>query len=46
MDWGQRRRLCVSELVNETLELLEITGGREAFEHIRYMIPSYESVMQ
>eukprot|EP00624_Nannochloropsis_granulata_P005524 evm.model.NODE_39470_length_18909_cov_33.933311.5 len=46
MDWGQRRRLCVSDLVKETLELLETTGGRKAFEHIRYMIPGYESVMK
>jgi hypothetical protein len=45
MEWGQQRRLCVSDLVNETLELLEITGGREAFVHIRYMIPTYDSVM-
>ena len=46
MEWGQQRRLCVSDLVNETLELMEITGGREAFVHIKYMIPTYDSVMK
>lgn len=36
----------MSDLVNETLELMEITGGRKAFVHIRYMIPTYDSVMK
>jgi hypothetical protein len=40
MDYAQFRRLCLRRLVNETLELLELTGGPQAFEHIRYMIPT------
>lgn len=41
MDYAQFRRLCLRRLVNETLELLELTGGPQAFLHIRYMIPTY-----
>jgi len=41
MDYAQFRRLCLRRLVNETLELLEMTGGPHAFAHIRYMIPTY-----
>ena len=44
MDYAQFRRLCLRRLVNETLELLELTGGAQAFVHIRYMIPTYVRV--
>lgn len=43
---SSQRRLCVTDLMNETLTLLEITGGRDAFLHIRYMVPTYDSVLQ
>ena len=44
MDYAQFRRLCLRRLVNEMLELLELTGGPQAFVHIRYMIPTYVRV--
>lgn len=30
-----------AELIQETLEVLESTGGEDAFIHIKYMIPTY-----
>lgn len=41
--YNQRRRLCVGELISETLELMEATGGPDAFINIKYMIPTYQS---
>lgn len=43
IDYGQRRRANIGELVEETLGLLEIHGGEDAFINIKYMVPSYES---
>jgi len=43
IDYNQRRRLCVGELISETLELMELTGGPDAFINIKYMIPTYQS---
>lgn len=45
IDYGQRKRSNLGELVNETLERLEITGGEDAFINIKYMVPTYESVV-
>lgn len=45
IDYAQRKRLSLGELINETLELLEITGGEDAFINIKYMIPTYESAV-
>lgn len=45
IDYGQRKQTNVGELVQETLELLEQTGGEDAFYNIKYMIPTYESVV-
>ena len=36
----------IGDLVGETLEVLERTGGEDAFINIKYMIPTYESCMQ
>ena len=33
----------ISDLMNQTLELMEVTGGEDAFINIKYMIPTYES---
>jgi hypothetical protein len=44
-DYGQRKRLCLGDLIHETLQLLEQFGGEEAFVNIKYMIPTYESVI-
>ncbi|CEM29660.1 unnamed protein product [Vitrella brassicaformis CCMP3155] len=43
MDYGQRKRANLGELIEETLELFEIHGGEDAFINIKYMIPTYES---
>lgn len=34
----------VGELIRETLELMELRGGPDAFINIRYLIPTYQSV--
>jgi len=43
IDYGQRLRNNVGELIDETLEIFEIHGGEDAFINIKYMIPTYES---
>lgn len=43
IDYSQRKRHNIGELIQETLELLETTGGEDAFINIKYMIPTYES---
>ncbi len=45
IDYSQQKRQNVGELVNETLEMLERSGGEDAFINIKYMIPTYESVV-
>jgi hypothetical protein len=45
IDYAQRKRLNVGELIHETLEILETHGGEDAFINIKYMIPTYESCM-
>jgi hypothetical protein len=45
IDYGQRKRDNLGELINETLEKLEIHGGEDAFINIKYMVPTYESVV-
>jgi hypothetical protein len=43
IDYGQRKRENIGDLIEETLQLLEIHGGEDAFINIKYMIPTYES---
>jgi len=43
MDYAQRKRLNLGELIQETLEILETHGGEDAFINIKYMVPTYES---
>ena len=43
IDYGQNKQVRLGELICETLELLERTGGADAFYNIKYMIPTYES---
>eukprot|EP01064_Diplonema_japonicum_P028725 TRINITY_DN447_c0_g2_i1.p1 TRINITY_DN447_c0_g2~~TRINITY_DN447_c0_g2_i1.p1 ORF type:complete len:291 (+),score=53.87 TRINITY_DN447_c0_g2_i1:59-931(+) len=43
IDYGQRKRSNLGDLIEETLQLLEIHGGEDAFINIKYMIPTYES---
>jgi len=42
-DYAQRKRVNIGELIDETLEILELHGGDDAFINIKYMIPTYES---
>ncbi|EKF31059.1 hypothetical protein MOQ_005112 [Trypanosoma cruzi marinkellei] len=43
IDFGQRKRDDVGDLVEETLQLLELHGGDDAYINIKYMVPTYES---
>lgn len=43
IDYGQQKRLNIGDLIQETLEAFERTGGDDAFINIKYMIPTYES---
>mmetsp|Transcript_63124 Transcript_63124/g.112114 ORF Transcript_63124/g.112114 Transcript_63124/m.112114 type:complete len:337 (-) Transcript_63124:144-1154(-) len=43
IDYGQRKRQNLGELIDETLEIFETHGGEDAFINIKYMIPVYES---
>lgn len=43
IEYDQRKRLNLGDLISETLQLLEQTGGEDAFINIKYMIPTYES---
>merc|ERR1711937_256142 len=43
IDYGQRKRLGLGELIDETLEIFETHGGEDSFINIKYMIPTYES---
>jgi len=43
IDYSQRKRQNLGDLIAETLEVLETHGGEDAFINIKYMIPTYES---
>ena len=43
IDYAQRKKENLGDLIMETLELLEKYGGEDAFINIKYMIPTYES---
>jgi hypothetical protein len=43
MEYNQRKGLNISDLIGETLNLMETTGGDDAFINIKYMVPTYES---
>lgn len=45
IEYNQRKKINLGDLVRETLELLEQTGGEDAFINIKYMIPTYESAV-
>jgi hypothetical protein len=42
---GQRTKFNLSDLIVETLEEIENSGGLEAFMNIKYMIPMYQSCL-
>jgi hypothetical protein len=43
IEYGQRTRMNLGDLIDETLQILEIHGGEDAFINIKYMVPTYES---
>eukprot|EP00903_Cladosiphon_okamuranus_P015372 g14198.t1 len=43
IDYNQRSRTNIGELIMETLEVMEQFGGPDAFINIKYMVPTYES---
>ena len=43
IDYGQRRNQNLGELIQSTLEQLEMHGGEDAFINIKYLIPQYQS---
>lgn len=45
IEYGQRKKLNLSDLINETLEEMEKSGGPEAYINIKYMIPTYQSAV-
>lgn len=45
IDYSQRKNENLSDLIQETLEVLEKYGGEDAYINIKYMIPTYESCM-
>ena len=45
IDYSQRKRSNIGELIHETLEMFEMYGGPDAYINIKYMIPTYESCM-
>lgn len=44
-DYGQRKRINLGELIIQTLEQLEVHGGEDAFINIKYLVPTYQSVV-
>ena len=46
IDWASHRKdgRTVGEVIEETLDLLQATGGRDAFVNIKYMIPTFDCV--
>jgi len=45
IEYSQRKRTNLGELIQETLQIFEEHGGEDAFINIKYMIPTYESCM-
>jgi len=45
IDYAQRKRQNLGDLITETLEQLELHGGDDAFINIKYLVPTYQSVV-
>lgn len=43
IDYSQHSQNDINRIVNETLNILEIHGGQDAYINIKYIIPTYES---
>lgn len=45
IDYGQKNRENMGDLIMETLEAFELNGGEDAFINIKYLVPVYQSVV-
>ena len=45
-EYGQKKRRNTGDLIDETLEILEMYGGEAAFYHIKRIVPLYTSKHQ
>nr|AGM32422.1 parkin co-regulated protein-like protein [Coptotermes formosanus] len=45
IEYSQRKKINLGDLIMETLEEMEKTGGPDAFINIKYMIPTYQSAL-
>ncbi|XP_034530200.1 parkin coregulated gene protein [Notolabrus celidotus] len=45
IDYSQRKRENIGDLIKETLEMFERHGGEKAFINIKYMVPTYTSCL-
>lgn len=43
IDYSQVKGINLADIINETLEQLELHGGEDAFINIKYLLPTYES---
>jgi hypothetical protein len=43
IDYAQSKQTNMGELIENTLQLLELNGGEDAYINIKYLIPTYES---
>jgi hypothetical protein len=43
--YGQQKEQDIGKLIDETLELFELHGGEDAFINIKYLIPTYQSIV-
>lgn len=43
IDYSHQRGENTADIIQETLEVLEMYGGEDAFINIKYMVPTYES---
>lgn len=43
--YQQQAALCLGDLIENTLQYMEIQGGADAFINIKYIIPTYQSVL-
>ncbi|XP_014211591.1 parkin coregulated gene protein homolog [Copidosoma floridanum] len=46
IDYSHQRGENVPDLIQETLQVLELHGGEEALANIKYVIPTYESCVK
>uniref|UniRef100_A0A672J315 PARK2 co-regulated n=1 Tax=Salarias fasciatus TaxID=181472 RepID=A0A672J315_SALFA len=46
VDYSQRKREDIGDLIEETLQMFERYGGENAFLNIKYMVPTYQSCIR